>query len=109
LCRHDVCLATQVTAYSSLGSGGSPNLLADPVVTEVAAELGRSPAQVLLQWAVQRGISVIPKSVQPYDLLHSRAHVLRTKLAEVILTFRLWGVPLPPAPYDEQGAHQGER
>lgn len=76
----------QVTAYSSLGSGGSPNLLADPVVTEVAAELGRSPAQVLLQWAVQRGISVIPKSVQPYARC---PQVVRAD--EAILTLPLGG------------------
>lgn len=35
----------------------------DPVVVEVAKELGKTPAQVLIQWAVQRGTVVLPKSV----------------------------------------------
>lgn len=41
------------------------SLLEHPVVTAVAAEVGRSPAQVLVRWAIQRGTSVIPKSVTP--------------------------------------------
>jgi diketogulonate reductase-like aldo/keto reductase len=46
-------------AYSPLGTGA---LLGDPVVTGIADRLGRSPAQVLLRWCVQRGIPVITKS-----------------------------------------------
>jgi hypothetical protein len=48
-----------VTAYSPLGSPDSaavfnkpvPQLMRDPVVVEVAEQLGRSPAQVLIRWA----------------------------------------------------------
>jgi alcohol dehydrogenase (NADP+) len=67
-------LGVAVTAYSPLGSrdrppsmkaDDEPNLLADPVITSIAARLDVSPAQVLLAWAVQRGTSVIPKSVNP--------------------------------------------
>lgn len=47
-------------AYSPLGTG---RLLRDATVADVAAGAGRTPAQVLLRWAVQRGIPVIPKSV----------------------------------------------
>lgn len=62
-----------VTAHTSLGSPGnvmkshhsSPPLLEDAVITKIAAETGRSPAQVLLRWAVQRGTVVLPKSVTP--------------------------------------------
>jgi 2,5-diketo-D-gluconate reductase A len=46
-------------AYSPLGTGA---LLGDPVVAGIAARLGRSAAQVLLRWSVQRGIPVITKS-----------------------------------------------
>ncbi len=46
-------------AYSPLGSGAQ---LSDQVVMGIAERLGRSPAQVLLRWCVQRGIPVITKS-----------------------------------------------
>lgn len=50
-----------VQAYSSLGQG-APRLCAHPAVLAAARALGLSEAQVLLLWAVQRGISVIPRS-----------------------------------------------
>jgi len=46
-------------AYSPLTTGRN---LEDPRVTEIAERNGRTPAQVLLRWCVQRGIPVIPKS-----------------------------------------------
>ena len=46
-------------AYSPLGTGAQ---LDEPVVTGIAERLGRTPAQVLLRWCVQRGIPVITKS-----------------------------------------------
>jgi 2,5-diketo-D-gluconate reductase A len=46
-------------AYSPLGTGRH---LEDPEVTEIASGHGVSAAQVLLRWAVQRRIPVIPKS-----------------------------------------------
>ncbi|CAK6967955.1 Hypothetical predicted protein [Scomber scombrus] len=49
-------------AYSSLGKG---NLVTDPVVMEVAKNCERTPAQVLLRWAVQQGVPVLPKSSNP--------------------------------------------
>ncbi|XP_078238076.1 glyoxal reductase isoform X1 [Pogona vitticeps] len=51
-----------VQAYSSLGTG---HLVGRPEVAEVARRRGRTPAQVLLRWALQRGVSVIPKSANP--------------------------------------------
>jgi aldehyde reductase len=41
-----------------------PGLLEDPVITAVATRVGKTPAQVLLAWAVQRGTAVLtaPKS-----------------------------------------------
>ncbi|KAI8074716.1 NADP-dependent oxidoreductase domain-containing protein [Gongronella butleri] len=53
-----------VTAYSPLGSTDSP-LLKDPKVLAIAEKYNKSPAQILLSWGLQRGVSVIPKSVTP--------------------------------------------
>jgi 2,5-diketo-D-gluconate reductase A len=52
---HDVVLE----AYSPLGTGRH---LRDVKVRGVAKAVGRSPAQVLLRWSLQRGAVVIPKS-----------------------------------------------
>jgi 2,5-diketo-D-gluconate reductase A len=40
-------------------------VLDDPVVTRIARAAGRSPAQVVLRWHIQRGNVVFPKSVTP--------------------------------------------
>jgi 2,5-diketo-D-gluconate reductase A len=48
-----------ITAYSSLGTGRH---LDDPTVGEVAQRVGRTPAQVLLRWCLEKGTFVIPKS-----------------------------------------------
>jgi alcohol dehydrogenase (NADP+) len=42
-----------------------PQPLADPMVHDIANQHGATPAQVLIGWAIQRGTSVIPKSVNP--------------------------------------------
>jgi diketogulonate reductase-like aldo/keto reductase len=46
-------------AYSPLGTGRH---LADPNVKRIASRVGRTPAQVLIRWCLQRGLIVIPKS-----------------------------------------------
>ncbi|BFZ60141.1 hypothetical protein YB2330_001163 [Saitoella coloradoensis] len=51
-----------LTAYSPLGSTSSP-LLKDDVLTSLAEKKSCTVAQILLSWSVQRGTSVIPKSV----------------------------------------------
>ncbi len=58
----DACDGHQmaVEAYSPLGTGRH---LGDPTVAEVAARVGRTPAQVLLRWCLQHGLIVLPKSV----------------------------------------------
>nr|AAD22264.1 aldose reductase ALDRXV4 [Xerophyta viscosa] len=52
------------TAYSPLGSS-ERDLLSDPTVLKIANKLNKSPGQLLVRWAVQRGTSVIPKSTNP--------------------------------------------
>lgn len=49
-------------AYSPLGVG---RLLDHPAVTAIAAEYGKTPAQVLIRWSLQLGNAVIPRSAQP--------------------------------------------
>jgi diketogulonate reductase-like aldo/keto reductase len=75
----DACAERDVglEAYSPLGSGA---LLGDPVVSGVAERLGRSPAQVLLRWCVQRGIPVITKSTHR-DRIAKNAEVFDFELA----------------------------
>ena len=50
-----------VEAYSPLGSGRH---LSDKTVRLVAERARRTPAQVLLQWCLQHGLPVIPKSTR---------------------------------------------
>jgi alcohol dehydrogenase (NADP+) len=42
-------------AFAPLGHGTRPGLLEDPVISTIASRIGKTPAQVLLAWAVQRG------------------------------------------------------
>ncbi|HTJ29884.1 MAG TPA: aldo/keto reductase [Acidobacteriaceae bacterium] len=90
-------------AFAPLGHGSRPGPLEDPVVTEIAARVGKSPAQVLLAWAVQRGGALLttPKSAArakenfnisalPEDALDSINRIeIRERLNNVVMT----GVP----------------
>jgi alcohol dehydrogenase (NADP+) len=51
-------------AFAPLGHGMRPGLLEDPIISSVATRVQKTPAQVLLAWAVQRGTAVLttPKS-----------------------------------------------
>jgi alcohol dehydrogenase (NADP+) len=46
-------------AFAPLGHGIRPGPLDDPVILAVAARVGKTPAQVLLAWAVQRGTALL--------------------------------------------------
>ncbi|ETI29233.1 hypothetical protein G647_01686 [Cladophialophora carrionii CBS 160.54] len=52
------------TGYSCLGSTNSL-LYSDPVLLELSAQRGRTPQQIMLAWGIQKGWSVLPKSVTP--------------------------------------------
>jgi 2,5-diketo-D-gluconate reductase A len=49
-------------AWSPIAQGG---VLGDPVIGQVATRLGKTPAQVVLRWHVERGDIVFPKSTTP--------------------------------------------
>jgi len=60
-----------VTAYSPLANPGhmfrkegQPNLLEEKVVLDIAEKYKKTPAQVIIRWAIQRGTAVIPKSTR---------------------------------------------
>ena len=49
-------------AWSPIAQG---QVLDDPAITEIADRLGRTPAQVVLRWHIERGSIVFPKSTTP--------------------------------------------
>jgi 2,5-diketo-D-gluconate reductase A len=65
-------------AYSPLGTG---RLLSDATVTTIAAGIGRTPAQVLLRWSVQRGIPVVSKSTHQ-DRIEENLRIFEFELTE---------------------------
>jgi diketogulonate reductase-like aldo/keto reductase len=50
------------------GSDESRGPLTDPVVTDLAAKYGKTPAQVVLRWHLEHGFGAIPKSVKPHRI-----------------------------------------
>ena len=83
-------LGTHLTAYSPLGSPDSSSMIGHsgtsvmelPVVMEIAAATGKTPAQVLIRWGLQRGTSVVPKSVTPERIEGNFKDVLSFELTE---------------------------
>ncbi|KFY64856.1 hypothetical protein V496_02973, partial [Pseudogymnoascus sp. VKM F-4515 (FW-2607)] len=80
----DFCSAEgiHVTAHQPLGgrpvAAVNPNVdrpgpLLDPTIAGIAKSKGKSPAQVLLSWSLQRGVSVVPKTVQEDRMVENRA------------------------------------
>jgi alcohol dehydrogenase (NADP+) len=52
-------------AFAALGHSSEPNLLADPVITSIANRVGKTPAQVALAWAIQRGTALLTTTKTP--------------------------------------------
>ena len=81
--RRALLLASQergmvVEAYSPLGTGRN---LSNPVVVRIAESAGRSPAQVLLRWCLQRGVVVLTKSTHR-ERLKENAAIFDFELSE---------------------------
>jgi diketogulonate reductase-like aldo/keto reductase len=66
----------QLEAYSPLTRG---HRLDHPVIAQIAARHGRTPAQVLIRWSLQHGLVVIPKSIRP-DRIRENAAVFDFEL-----------------------------
>jgi diketogulonate reductase-like aldo/keto reductase len=52
-------------AFAALGHAMEPRLLDDPVIIAIAQRLDKTPAQVVLAWAAQRGTALLTTSVTP--------------------------------------------
>jgi diketogulonate reductase-like aldo/keto reductase len=52
-------------AFAALGHHSEPNLLEDPVITGIARRVGKTPGQVALAWAIQRGTALLTTSKNP--------------------------------------------
>jgi len=52
-------------AFAALGHSSEPKLLDDPVITSIARRVNKTPGQVLLAWAVQRGTALLTTSKTP--------------------------------------------
>jgi diketogulonate reductase-like aldo/keto reductase len=50
------------------GADGARGPLTDPVITDLAARYGKTPAQVVLRWHLEHGFCAIPKSVKPHRI-----------------------------------------
>jgi diketogulonate reductase-like aldo/keto reductase len=65
-------------AYSPLGTGRH---LGDRQVARIAERLGRTPAQVLIRWSLQRGLIVLPKSTHR-ERIEQNAQVFDFELSD---------------------------
>ncbi len=76
----EVCEERNVAleAYSPLGTGRH---LSDERVRQIAGRVGRTPAQVLLRWSVQRDLVVIPKSTHR-DRIEENAQIFDFTLSD---------------------------
>ena len=63
----DYCRENEIVlqAFASLGHHSEPNLLEDPVITTIAERVGKTPAQVALAWAIQRGTALLTTTTSP--------------------------------------------
>jgi diketogulonate reductase-like aldo/keto reductase len=58
-------------AFAALGHSSEPNLLHDPVITGIAQRVKKTPAQVLLAWAIQRGTACLTTSKTPSRIVEN--------------------------------------
>lgn len=54
-----------VLAFAALGHAIEPRVTDDPIITAIARRVHKTPAQVILAWAVQRGTALLTTSTSP--------------------------------------------
>ena len=67
--------------YPLGGRGHTAELLGDEVISEIAAAHGKSSAQVILRWNLQKGVVVIPGSSNP-DHIRENTELFDFELSE---------------------------
>jgi diketogulonate reductase-like aldo/keto reductase len=70
---HEFCQTAGIVllAFAPLGHALEPRLLDDPVIVTMARRYGKTPAQVLLAWGIQRGSAVLTSSVTPARIMEN--------------------------------------
>jgi len=91
----DYCMRNGIVmqAFAALGHGIEPKLIENPVITVIAKRVNKTPAQVLLAWALQRGTAPLTTStsigyieqnfdvsVLPNDAIEEIAHGITTRV-----------------------------
>ena len=76
--KHDI----QVECWFPLGGAMSNGaLLKDPTIMEIAKAHGKTPAQVILRWHIQEGLSVIPGASNP-DYIEENIQIFDFELTD---------------------------
>lgn len=60
-----------IQAFAALGHAMKPSVLEDPVIAAIALRVHKTPAQVALAWAVQRGTTFLTTSTKPRRIQES--------------------------------------
>jgi aldehyde reductase len=98
-------------AFAPLGHGVRPGPLDDPIISAIATRIGKTPAQVLLAWAAQRGTALLttPRTAErarenfniailPEDAFSEINRIqTRQRLNEVVKTGVPGFIPRPPS------------
>jgi alcohol dehydrogenase (NADP+) len=82
-------------AFAPLGHGMAPRLTQDSVIEGIARQTGKTPAQVALAWAAQRGTAFLTTSTSPahirenFDIARLPAQAMRVMRVDIATRLRL--------------------